>query len=379
MKKVFSLLILICILSVLAVGCGSSSAPSADTAPSTDTAPSADTGPAAGTAPKADPFADMKPINLIMSTTKPEKADTATTAYYNRVTERTGGKVTFDFYYSGSLVSNPRELPDALQSGICDVTQLNLCNYPTILPLNSSAVSMPFMGMNDDTIGVYGQLMEMYPELEAEYRKIGVKLLSYSVTRPYNVHVKLNGEYTGPSDFNGIKIAGATNADLEILQKAGAVPVTVSYSDLYASLEKNVINGLCQHAGPVLNNSLYEHVNTHLIFGENSGMFVDVIAYVMRLETWDSLPEAVQKVFIEEAAQFQKEDFEKMKADETSLQKVAAERGNSYIILRDDQIKSWKDLAADTIEKIISENEKISPNFREMHETALKLIDEAKK
>lgn len=361
MRRTLCLLISLCVLLILGTGFANES--NADSAP-----------PVAG----AGSLADMKPIKLTMSTSKTEKADAATVAYYNRVSKRSDGKVSFDFYFTSSLVTNIREVPNALKAGICDVSQLNMGNYTGLFPLNSSIVSIPFMGMNDNTTGVYGKLMEAYPDLNAEYAKAGIKLLSYSITRPFNIHVKLKEKYSQPSDLSGLKIAGVTVTDMEILKKAGVIPVTVAYPDIYSSLEKNVINGVVNHAGPVVYTKFYTHVNNHIVFGENSGMFVDVVAYVMRLETWNALPREVQQIFMEEAAQFQKDDFKVMKDTETALQKLAADKGGYYIVLTGEQIQPWKKIAADTVEKLIAEKEKANPKFRDMYKSALELIAKSK-
>lgn len=380
MKRKLCLILALALIFVTLAACGEKPASTPTPTPtpvSTPDAPPADTDEPPPV--DSDPFADMEPVTIIMSTSKNERADAATVDFYNRVSERTGGKVKFDFYFSSSLVSSIRDVPEALAAGICDVTQMNMVNYTGIFPLNSAIIGVPFMGMSDETIGVYGELMELYPQLEEEYAAAGVKLLSYSITRPYNLHINTKKEYSSIADIAGIKIGGSTPNDMEILQSAGAVPVSVMFPEIYQSLEKGVINGVLNHSAAVFNTSWYEHANQHIIFGENSGMFVDVVAYVMRLDTWNSLPEAVQQVFLEEAEQFKGEDFQVMRSSEDKLIEYCENTdGHDYIILDEQEIQAWRDIAAPTIQKIIAEKNGVDPQFEEMYNKALELIAKAK-
>ena len=78
-----------------------------DQAPAGDEDPAGEEKPAEGQtqAPAGDVnWDDIEPIERIVSSTKTEAADAALVAFTDRITERTQGKVTFSFFWGGSLV-----------------------------------------------------------------------------------------------------------------------------------------------------------------------------------------------------------------------------------------------------------------------------------
>ena len=95
-------------------------------------------------------FADLEEMTLVYSSTKNEKADAAQLAYLEAITTATEGKVKWDVYLSNSLITNTRDIPEGIATGIADVATLNINNYTGAFPLNYNILSIPFTGITDE-------------------------------------------------------------------------------------------------------------------------------------------------------------------------------------------------------------------------------------
>ncbi|MET0992814.1 MAG: hypothetical protein ABWY20_01475 [Mycobacterium sp.] len=81
---------------------------------------------------------DMEPVTIRFADANPESGDSATYVkrWMDEVTERTDGKVTFETYFSATLVP-PTEAIDALNSDIADMTFFNNGWWTEQLPVSN--------------------------------------------------------------------------------------------------------------------------------------------------------------------------------------------------------------------------------------------------
>ena len=216
MKKFLALILAVAMMFAL-VACG-------------EKAPAADD----GAADAEVTFADLEEMTLVYSSTKNDKADAAQLAYLEAITAATEGKVKWDVYLSNSLITNTRDIPEGIATGIADVATLNINNYTGAFPLNYNILSIPFTGITDDCrLDIMNYMYDKYPELEQEFTDNGLKLIGWSLTNSNNLGVKLGKEYTGIADLKNVDITGSSGDEAEILAAAGAVPVTVAFPEIY--------------------------------------------------------------------------------------------------------------------------------------------------
>lgn len=351
MKKILALLLALTMVFAL-VACG-------------EKAPAADD---AGEADVEVTFADLEEIRLVYSSTKNEKADGAQLAYLEAITAATEGKVQWDVYLSNSLIPSTRDIPEGIATGIADVATLNINNYTGAFPLNYNILSIPFTGITDDCrLDIMNYMYDKYPELEQEFTDNGLKLIGWSLTNSNNMGLKLGKEYTSVADIKNMDITGSSGDDAEILAAAGAVPVTVAFPEIYQSLEKNVIKGFINHSAPAFSMSFHEHIDNWVVFGEGSGMYVNLVAVVMGLDKWNSLPAIVQEAILAaEPARAEGEAATQRNFD-AMLKKTLEENGKYYVVLNDEQLAEWMPFVQPTIDRLLSDMEASHPGFGAMY------------
>ena len=319
----------------------------------------------------------IEPITIIAVSTRGEQIEGAYIDFLERVKERSGGKIDYEFYGSGSLVS-ATETVDALLDGRCDIANINVANFESLFPISSNVVSLPFMGMTKEGCEVFGEVVEKYPEIiEQEYTNNGLHLLSYNMTPAVNLHLNSDTLVTSPADIAGKKIIGMSATMLKVIEACGAAPLQVAFADAYQSLQGGVADGIFQNGGPVVNNGLYEVATQSVIFKENGGIYFDLSVHCMSEDFWNSLSPAAQQIISEEAATLHTEEQINRFSDMDKFDEVVgASESNTINVLTDEQVEAWKEVAQPVIDEKIEEISALPgcENFKEMYEYALSIM-----
>lgn len=318
----------------------------------------------------------IEPVTLIATSTRGEQIEGAYIAFLERVKERSGGKIDYEFYGAGSLVA-ANETVDALLDGRCDMAMVNIANFDSLFPMTANVVSLPFMGMTKDGCDVFGEVMEKYPEiLEKEIAGNGLHLISYNMTPAINLCVKADAPVLAPADISGKKIIGMSATMLKIIESCGAAPLQVAFPDCYQSLQGGVADGIFQNEGAIVSTGLHEVAPQVVIFQENGGLYFDVAFHAVSEDFWNRLSPAAQQIFTEEAAALHTEETALRFTDMDRFDNAVKEAGCTVTVLSDEEVAAWKELAQPVIDAKIDEisGREGCGMFKEAYEYALSIM-----
>lgn len=254
-------------------------------------------------------------IPLRMSTINP-----ATSVYevqgsqflMKRITELTGGAVTFEYYPAGQLAKPEKNL-SILESGVADIAYVGSAYDPDKLPL-TTMLELP--GLYSDTC----QGARVYNAAAKEGKAFlahdwapdrKYKLLFLIPNAPSSISTGTK-EVKTPKDMAGLKIRVAGAGSSTVVTALGGVPVRISAGDTYQSFQRGTVDGVMW--------SWNAHVSydTHRIskfttagmgFGGTGSI------WVINKARWDALPANVQKA-IEQASNETVENMCKAQEDE---------------------------------------------------------------
>lgn len=341
MKKLLSLLLALAMVVALAA-CGSNNgaaSPSNSDASSSGESSSATSG---------NEVTSNETYHFILNLHKGEMACVQEKAYMDAVTEATGGRVTFEVYYANSLLK-PAEVPEGLATGIIDMGVINVAEYPSIMPLASYVLTMPFSGIQGmDYYTVTDQLLAEYPEIEAEMLNGDMKLITYHYASATNLFFAKEVDIHTPADMHGKQVIATAASVQTLISEAGGAPVSAGPPDFYSYLERAVADGIVNHWGQVFNSALYEVCDTAVIFGADatSGIARDLNMLVMSPAKWDSLPADIQDAFISCADVYKTAANSYMDELTTNGSNALTEAGAKFIYLTEDEIAVWQDAFA---------------------------------
>ena len=217
-----------------------------------------------------------------------------------RVEERTEHKLNFIEGYGGSIVKVAETL-EGVQSGIVDIGGFCYCFEPSNLPLHAFQAMLPF-GTMDPTISlkiaqdVYKAIPYLTHVFEDQFNQ---KLLSRIADAGYNLGTSF--DWNTVVDLQGVKISGA-GLNLNWLRYAKAIPVQGSLPEAYTGIRTHVYEGWIMFPSAWVQLKLYEVGPYYTMIGFGS---ITWHGLTINLDTWNRLPEEVQAIMLEVAADFE--------------------------------------------------------------------------
>ena len=278
---------------------------------------------AAGLAAWSPPSGAQAPRKLTYATYIPDtfamtKADIW---FMEEVTKRTNGKITFERYYSGSLLKASDILP-GVSAGAADIgnsvpSAYNRQDYPL------SNITLPFITTRVDSLThAFKDIYDSNPQFRKEYESRGLKLL-YAPAYAENTIWSMK-EIAKPADVKGLRVR-AVLAVGDALAKMGASVVAIPFPDAIDGMRRGAVDAMS--AAPfdtAVSGGLAEIAN----FGSDVGRMgvYAVSATVINRKTFDSLDKDTQKVIEAVAAEAPAQYFKMLDEILDQAAKKVAER-----------------------------------------------------
>lgn len=296
-KKITSILLsLILILTCLTLaGCGGSNS-------GTNSPPAANpSGSGSGPAAPAAPATDNNNYNLIVSVTFPSESLPGKTVQENcdMMTEKSGGRLTFDIHFSSSLLT-PMDALNGVVNKIADVAYQPSSVIADYLPINYRILSLPFMGYPSDIrmLDIYDQLCSDFPEIKGEIESLGVIAAGTTFSSRFDFYFSKNVNVRTPGDIKGKKLASTTPIISILLNDMGVAPVSITSMDAYTSIDSGVTEGIVIHPNFLESTRVTELIETAVLLGD-TGLLKEIAMYIMNKEVYDGLPQDLQAIVAE--------------------------------------------------------------------------------
>jgi len=177
---------------------------------------------------------------------------------------------------------------DALVDGVIDIQEGPASHYEPRIP------EVGAMGINSLTpkeereSGFYDFMNERYNEAGAYY--LG-RMIKY---KPFHIFSSVPVEKM--ADFAKLKISGQGSYHLGFVERLGAAAVSIPHTDVYSAMERGLVDACCYEPSSFYFSGLYE-VADYVIMPEYKKW--DNTALIMNLDSWNSLPEHLQKLIID--------------------------------------------------------------------------------
>ncbi|HHX74648.1 MAG TPA: TRAP transporter substrate-binding protein DctP [Firmicutes bacterium] len=211
------------------------------------------------------------------------------TAYAKRLGAASGGRIKITVHPSAAL-GGPGDSYKLVTSGACDLAWGQVAQFPGQFP-GTEAISLPMIGVENAYMG--GKILwDIYREtdlLSAEYQDVHVLFLQTNMDAPLGTNKKV----TAAADLQGEKIRCSGGPVTQFIAKLGAVPVSIPITELYRSLERNVVDGFISDWHGVDGFALVELAKYYL----DEKIQVMPFWFVMNKNKWDSLPPDIQEIF----------------------------------------------------------------------------------
>ncbi|MEW9670503.1 TRAP transporter substrate-binding protein [Ammoniphilus sp. 3BR4] len=270
--------------------------------------------------------------------------------FVKQVEEKSNGRITFEKSYSNSLIPQ-NEVLDALAAGTVDFVLTSPGFYGDIVT-SAGFSTLPFWAQSDEFAFHILKETEIGDILEKEIEDYGAKIMMWGPTGEYGF--VSNKPVRKFEDFNGFLIRAGGGLWNAWYEKMGAAPANVSVVESYEALQRGTINatGTPYHNIETFN---YHEVAPYMIRpAVNASTYM--ITYGSQ-NAWNKLPEDLQKIVSEVAADMEQKSIEGAKIFNENNNKMAEKYNVEIITLPEEEVKKWKVSGEAAWEKFASMSE----------------------
>ena len=326
-KRSFIIAIIIAFTMVLAACGGGMTEPPATPDPGPETVPEE---PAAPT-PTPDPVGEVIELTLMQHEGPNSPTARQIDSWCEAVNVASGGQLVVTPFH-GSL-GGPRDTYNMVIDGSVDIGWGLPSFYPGVFPA-TDAIALPFIGAQSAMQAGHAmvELYETTDYLKAEWSDVHVIMLHTNMVAPL---ITKDLKIEKIEDLKGLNIRTIGGPVTEWAKLVGMNPMTIDLGEIYASMEKGVINAITSTGWEVvLANNFYELGDYFLDFE----MQVNPTFFVMNQAKWDSLPDNIKAVIDEYSGHKAMDTFgpEREKA-RAAVAEIIDERGGLIYGLSDEQ------------------------------------------
>lgn len=296
-----------------------------------------------------------EPIVLKFATFFPE---VNTIAQFNvwwakEIEKRTGGRVTFEFYWAGSLVK-ARDLAMATGRGICDVALMATGYTRANFPITGIYEAVYITEKPDAACRAMSELFETEEALRTEWKNNNLKLMFFDMLGP-NIF-GFRKKVRSLEELQGLKIRTAGKMT-NVTKKLGATAVSMSSSEIYEAMDRGLLDGYTNTSLASAATRSFPEVAPYML-DPRMGNYA-CVETAMNLRTWNKLPSDIKDIISQVSKEVLGKSVEIMMADEDRvMKKMKTDWKATLYVLSADQVEKWKALVLPTHDEFIAELEK---------------------
>ncbi|GAA1700136.1 MULTISPECIES: C4-dicarboxylate TRAP transporter substrate-binding protein [Dietzia] len=223
-------------------------------------------------------------------------------AFAEQVEEETGGKITFDEYWGGSLVKGA-DMAQGVRGGIVDMGMFTPSYYPSEFPMTDWTSQMASVVEPEYPLGMMqafaggSEFALTDPLIEEQFSDQDIKLL-FTWTPSTNYHLVCKDPVNSLEEARGKRVRSGGAFNYGEIEALGMVPVTLPTGEIYEGLQRGVIDCSLANGKIMIALGLWE-VAKHYVDIPFSSYTQYVI---MNKDVWDELPEDARQI-IDDARQ----------------------------------------------------------------------------
>ncbi|MCQ2511951.1 MAG: TRAP transporter substrate-binding protein DctP [Lachnospiraceae bacterium] len=301
--------------------------------------------------------ASDKVYEITVNTTQAPMASTAVALQEacDAMEKASNGRLKFQIEYGGNLLGI-MECWTGVADGRADISFCPSNIASDYLSITSNLFCVPFIGFENaqEAYDIYNQLRGEFSDIDAEYEAYGVKNLGVFFNGPDQIFMNKKGvSFSGMEDIKGMKLGTSEAFIVQYVNQNGGAAVFTSSADLYTNLDSGLIEGMCTHALLMQVTKCDDLIKSVVEFGDE-GMMRGCSLMIMNKNTYDALPEDLQKIIDEGFAAYCQNGQKIQNNDVSAYMAKLKDNGCEIISLTEEQIAPMRELAVPITEATVS-------------------------
>ncbi|MGB9886431.1 MAG: TRAP transporter substrate-binding protein [Moorellales bacterium] len=293
-----------------------------------------------------------------------------------KLEERSNGRIKVVPYFGETLLKTS-DIFRGVATGQADIALYMHGLTPGVHLLNEVfKLPLGFRDLKQAQEG-YNKILDMFPELQQENEKAGVRWLAIRPMPAYNVNM-VSKPVRVPADLKGEKVKAAAMF-ARIVTNAGGGVVDVPPGDVYSAAERKVITGQICPPMALTDFKTDEVFKCHTFLEPNFAVY-GLMGFIINLDTWNKLSPDLQQLLVEVFREGC-EAINDMNVEE--IQEVKAKWGGDpnrkVIEITPEEAKAWEEAAQAYVEEWIKNTEAKGWPARKVYEGARQVAAELSK
>ena len=268
------------------------------------------------------------------------------------IEDASDGRVKIEIFPSMSLGGTPPELISQVRDGVVDLIWTVNGYTPGLFP-RTEVFELPFIHTNDPKATNLAMYDMFDDDLAEEYK--GVKVMFLHVHSGQAIHMAKD-LVRKPADLAGKKMRIPTRTGAWVIEALGAAPAAMPVPDLPQALSKGVVDGALIPWEIIPALSLQDQTKYQIEGADMTRFGTTTFQVSMNLDKWNSLPEDIQKIFMEKSNR----DWVGHVGDiwreiDNGGIKVATDAGNEHITLTPEETAAFKEVLEPVVDRWIGE------------------------
>lgn len=318
-----------------------------------------------GTQPAA-PASTMKPIKLRYTGGLPPTHHMTVEQkwFAAEIAKRSNGLVTVDTYVGGELYDNARTI-DAVSTGAIEMGFTTGGMFSSRNPVHGFYNYFFMLAGTDHYEKVKDKLTTILGPL---YEELNVKLIHWFAYG--DTGYAGNKPLVKPDDIKGVMIRGMNPETLASLKALGAVPASITESEVYDALSKKAIDGTLTGWSTMYSRKLYEVAKYF-----TGSWFASPWPFFINMDVWKQLPPDVQKLIMDVAKEVEVMTFKQSRDyDKESLDVLR--KSGTLTILSPEQRTEWVKFVRPTYDEWLAKCDKTG--YGKQARELMKMLDETR-
>ncbi|MBW1789486.1 MAG: C4-dicarboxylate TRAP transporter substrate-binding protein [Deltaproteobacteria bacterium] len=294
----------------------------------------------------------------------------------SEIEKRTEGAITFKFFWSKALLK-PKAALEGVGMGTANVGAGWGIYHPGKTPLWTVG-DVPFSHA-DAYVGlqVFRELFKTYDPLINELKKYNVKLLAPFVTDMTQIGTnKKSRPIIVPDDSKGLKIRFAGGMWAKFWKACGAVPVKMTYGEVYEGLMRGTVDGAQGYVWTLEAYKLEDVIKNFTLI--NAGE-ISSYGIVINLDDWNAFSPKLQKIITEVSDEFVEHYAESLQVNNKRIKQASIDKGVKFFELNEQQKMAWFKTAEPFMTRWVDEKEAKGLPGKKTQDLFLKLVDKYQK
>lgn len=218
-------------------------------------------------------------------------------AFADEVTKETGGKVTIEPYFSGSLLAGDEDL-SGLEEGVADMGSLFATYHPQELPVTNWLTQMQSLRADGTPHGfvqasaALQAFISTSEPVQKEFEEHNLVALGGS-SGSTNVNLLCKEPITSADDAKGKRVRVGGPVWAAEVKAMGFTPVSLTSPEIYEALERGVVDCDLSDPSTVASFGFWEVAKYfHPVAASGASSTIMVV----NRDTWDSLPKEVHEI-----------------------------------------------------------------------------------